>query len=153
MRKRSLNHMVAAGVRLRVLAVLIRTSLPLSGLETDLENVGLKNNSLAAAAGHFLRDVFGRRAQVRSLWEACSVCLMRSVPLNYCSQKVLRPRYSLRLSVSGAWPAGTRSSGNVSAGGHYVAPGRWGSWRWSGERSSVAALSSVSLTDAFVELV
>lgn len=55
----------------KYLLVVIGTSLWVSELETELEDVGLQEHALAAAAGHFLRDVFGRRAQVRSWWEAC----------------------------------------------------------------------------------
>lgn len=51
--------------------MVIGISLWVPELETDLEDVGLKEHALAAATGHFFRDVFGRRAQVRSWWEEC----------------------------------------------------------------------------------
>lgn len=35
--------------------------------------------------------------------------------MNYCSQNVLRPVYPASQWLSGAWPFGTRSSGNVVA--------------------------------------
>lgn len=49
--------------------MVIGISLWVPELETDLQDVGLKEHALAAATGHFFRDVFGRRAQVRSWWE------------------------------------------------------------------------------------
>lgn len=46
--------------------VLSGVSLWVSELETYVEDVGLEDHALATAAGHFLRNVFGGRAQVRS---------------------------------------------------------------------------------------
>lgn len=63
-----------------MLLVVIGISLWVPGLETDLEHVELKERALAAATGHFLRDVFGGRAQVRNWWEACCAGLVRSAP-------------------------------------------------------------------------
>lgn len=49
-------------------------------LKSDSKDAGLQAHAMEAASGHFLRDVFGWGAQVRSWWDACRAWLWPRAP-------------------------------------------------------------------------